>query len=227
VEVSQVQRNDLGRANSVLGEDLVLGRRVADRSGKFRVHVRALGWQRFHDFLPTGKACQPLRSLVRLTLRDSAGRQREESVARGQQDLNSHEKFGFRMLAGDVAYISLDHFESDEGVKAFTKALPQIMRAKGLIIDVRRNGGGSGVHGERILEHLTRQAIPRAMSFMRGTSIVAGAQSRLVTWEPVARSAPAHSRDGDVYEGPVAVLTSAATFSAAEDFVLAFNALGR
>ncbi len=173
--------------------------------------------------LLAGDAARP----VRLTLRDSAGRQREESVARGQQDLNSHEKFGFRMLAGDVAYISLDHFESDEGVKAFTKALPQIMRAKGLIIDVRRNGGGSGVHGERILEHLTRQAIPRAMSFMRGTSIVAGAQSRLVTWEPVARSAPAHSRDGDVYEGPVAVLTSAATFSAAEDFVLAFNALGR
>lgn len=173
--------------------------------------------------LLAGDAARP----VRLTLRDSAGRQREESVARGEQDLNSHEKFGFRMLAGDVAYISLDHFESDEGVKAFMKALPQIMRAKGLIIDVRRNGGGSGVHGERILEHLTRQAIPRAMSFMRGTSIVAGAQSRLVTWEPVARSAPAHSRDGDVYEGPVAVLTSAATFSAAEDFVLAFNALGR
>lgn len=164
---------------------------------------------------------------VRLTLRDSAGRQRDEIVARGQQDLNSHEKFGFRMLAGDVAYLSLDHFESDEGVKAFTKALPRIMRAKGLVIDVRRNGGGSTVHGERILEHLTRQAIPRAMSFMRGPSIVAGHQARLVAWEPVPHFTPAHDRDGDVYEGPVVVLTSAATFSAAEDFVLAFNALGR
>jgi len=173
--------------------------------------------------LLAGDAAQP----VRLTLRDSAGRQRDESIARGQQDLSRHEKFGFQLLADDVAYISLDHFESDESVKAFTEALPQIMRAKGLIIDVRRNGGGSTAHGERILEHLTRQAIPHAMSFMRGTSIVAGAQSRLVTWEPVARSAPARSRDGDVYEGPVAVLTSAATFSAAEDFVLAFNALGR
>lgn len=173
--------------------------------------------------LLAGDAAQP----VRLTLRDSAGRQREESVARDQQDLSRHEKFGFRMLAGDIAYISLDHFESDEGVKAFTKALPQIMCAKGLVIDVRRNGGGSTAHGERILEYLTRQAIPRAMSFMRGTSIMADAQSRLVTWEPVAHSAPAHRRDGDVFEGPVAVLTSAATFSAAEDFVLAFNAIKR
>ncbi|MDY0962590.1 MULTISPECIES: S41 family peptidase [Massilia] len=173
--------------------------------------------------LLSGDAAEP----VRLTLRDSAGRLREESVARGPQDLSKYEKFGFRMLAGDVAYLSLDHFDSDEGVKAFTKALPQIMRAKGLVIDVRRNGGGSTAHGERILEHLTRQAIPRAMSFMRGTSIVAGHQARLVAWEPVARSAPAHSSDGDVYEGPVAVLTGAATFSAAEDFVLAFNALKR
>lgn len=173
--------------------------------------------------LLSGDAARP----VRLTLRDSAGRQREEIVARGQQDLNSHEKFGFRMLAGDVAYLSLDHFESDEGVKAFTKALPRIMRAKGLVIDVRRNGGGSTAHGERILERLTRQAIPRAMSFMRGPSIVAGHQARLVAWEPLEHSAPAHGSDGDVYEGPVAVLTGAATFSAAEDFVLAFNALGR
>ena len=70
VEVSQLQRNDLGRANCSLGQDLVLGHRIADRNGKFRVHVRALGWQRFHDFLPTGKAYQLLHSLVRLTLRD-------------------------------------------------------------------------------------------------------------------------------------------------------------
>jgi len=84
VEISPVQRNDLGRANSVLGEDLVLGRRVADRSGKFRVHVRALGWQRFHDFLPTGKAYQPLRSLVRLTLRDPLEYDLRLVLAQGQ-----------------------------------------------------------------------------------------------------------------------------------------------
>ncbi|NVZ22032.1 type VI secretion system baseplate subunit TssG [Pseudomonas costantinii] len=70
VEVAPLQRNDLGVANSELGQDLVLGHRVADRSGKFRVHVLALSWQRLHEFLPAGKAYQPLRSLVRLTTRD-------------------------------------------------------------------------------------------------------------------------------------------------------------
>ncbi|MEO8490105.1 type VI secretion system baseplate subunit TssG [Pseudomonas sp.] len=70
VEVASWQRNDLGRANSELGQDLVLGQRVADRSGKFRVHVLALSWQRLHEFLPTGEGYQPLCSLVRLTTRD-------------------------------------------------------------------------------------------------------------------------------------------------------------
>ncbi|AMS22357.1 type VI secretion protein [Pseudomonas synxantha] len=66
VDINPVQRNGLGRANCALGEDLVLGQQVADRCGKFRVQLQALGWQRFHDFLPTGKAHQPLCALVRL-----------------------------------------------------------------------------------------------------------------------------------------------------------------
>ncbi|WP_248730577.1 type VI secretion system baseplate subunit TssG [Pseudomonas sp. MWU13-2517] len=70
VDVAYPQRNDLGRSNSTLGFDLVLGHRIADRSGKFRVHILALCWQRFHEFLPMGPAYQPLCSLVRLAARD-------------------------------------------------------------------------------------------------------------------------------------------------------------
>ena len=84
VEVCQTQRNHLGRANSALGDDLVLGHRIADRSGKFRVHVRALCWERFHDFLPTGSAYQPLCSLVRLTLRAPLDYDLSLMLAQGQ-----------------------------------------------------------------------------------------------------------------------------------------------
>ena len=70
VLIAHQQRNRLGGANSRLGHDQVLGHRVADRSGKFRVHVQGLEWQRFHDFLPTGPDFQALCSLVRLTARD-------------------------------------------------------------------------------------------------------------------------------------------------------------
>ncbi|MFQ6346534.1 type VI secretion system baseplate subunit TssG [Pseudomonas sp. R11F] len=70
VEITHPQRNELGRGNSSLGLDLVLGHRIADRSGKFRVHILALCWRRFHEFLPMGPAYQPLCSLVRLATRD-------------------------------------------------------------------------------------------------------------------------------------------------------------
>ena len=70
VEILEEQRNRLGRANSLLGEDLLLGERVRDRSGKFRIYIRQLNWERFHEFLPIGFGYQPLCALVRFTLRD-------------------------------------------------------------------------------------------------------------------------------------------------------------
>lgn len=70
VLINPQQRNQLGAGNNMLGEDLVLGHRIADCSGKFRVHVQDLSWQRFHDFLPIGNGYRPLCSLVRLTARD-------------------------------------------------------------------------------------------------------------------------------------------------------------
>lgn len=70
VDILEEQRNRLGGANSLLSQDLVLGERVRDRSGKFRIHVCELDWQRFHEFLPIGSGYQPLCSLVRFTLRD-------------------------------------------------------------------------------------------------------------------------------------------------------------
>lgn len=70
VVIDQEQRNDLGRAYSSLGSDLVLGECLIDRSGMFRVHVLALDWQRFHEFLPTGAGYEPLCALVRFAARD-------------------------------------------------------------------------------------------------------------------------------------------------------------
>jgi type VI secretion system protein ImpH len=70
VSILDEQRNRLGRANSRLSEDLVLGDSVRDRGGKFRIHIRQLSWDRFHEFLPIGSGYQPLCALVRFTLRD-------------------------------------------------------------------------------------------------------------------------------------------------------------
>ena len=70
VVISPTQRNRLGDANNALGVDHVLGCRVDDRSGKFRVHLPDLDWQRFHDFLPSGTDHPPLCALIGLIARE-------------------------------------------------------------------------------------------------------------------------------------------------------------
>ncbi|WP_462382854.1 type VI secretion system baseplate subunit TssG [Pseudomonas sp. Marseille-QA0892] len=70
VQIDTGQLNSLGRAQSRLGLDTVLGAQVHDRSGKFRIHIKALDWERFHEFLPIGPGYRPLCALVRFTLRD-------------------------------------------------------------------------------------------------------------------------------------------------------------
>ncbi|MGY2374105.1 type VI secretion system baseplate subunit TssG [Pseudomonas sp. SDO524_S393] len=84
VVIPDSQRNRLGDANTRLGEDLVLGACVADRSGKFRVQVTGLSWERFHEFLPTGSAYPPLCSLVRLTVRDPLEHDLRLVLAKGE-----------------------------------------------------------------------------------------------------------------------------------------------
>ncbi|CAM2900194.1 type VI secretion system protein ImpH [Pseudomonas gessardii] len=70
VVIARGQRNQLAHASSLLGRDLVLGRQVVDRAGKFRVHLQDLDWQRFHEFLPDGANHSPLCALIRFAVRD-------------------------------------------------------------------------------------------------------------------------------------------------------------
>lgn len=70
VSIVPQQRNRMGIDKHGLGLDLVLGEHVADRGGKFRVHIVGLDWQRFHQFLPFGTGYPALCALVRLTVRD-------------------------------------------------------------------------------------------------------------------------------------------------------------
>ena len=182
---------------------------------------------RMYDYeLLLGAAAVPLK----LRLRAADGSEREENVERsGYTDIASLPQFEFRMLPGGVAYFSLDHFESDAGVKAFKQLLPQILQAKALVIDVRRNGGGSSNYGYDILSYLSRDPIPGSLSFWRTDDAFMRAQrGNMVKWSPLPARAPSltHARD-QVFTGPVALLIGPRTFSAGEDFVVAFDQMKR
>lgn len=176
--------------------------------------------------LLSGDKMKPLR----LSLRDAAGAMREVTVSRGDYpDVKSPAQFTFRMLPGHVAYLSLDHFESNAGVKTFEKHLPQIMRAKGLILDVRRNGGGSGLYGLEILSYLSDHPVPTETSSELQVDPVARARDNLrLEWRVLPDSGkPYVKKHTSIFHGPVAVLIGPRTFSAAEDFVVSFDAMKR
>jgi C-terminal processing protease CtpA/Prc len=168
---------------------------------------------------------------VRLTLRDARGETREVSLARkGYSDVQPWPAaFAFRMLPNGIAYLSVDHFESDGGVKALEQHLSDIMHAKGLILDLRQNGGGSGTYALDILSYLSEQPVPGERSREMQISPVNRANGDLVIeWRrrsvgDVSYTVPRSQH----FNGPVAVLISPATFSAAEDFVVSFQSMKR
>lgn len=152
------------------------------------------------------------------------------TVSRGHySDLASPERFVFRMLPGNIAYLSLDNFESDAGVKAFQQHLSRIMRAKGLILDVRHNGGGSSGYGMEILSYLTNQPVPTEVSHELDVDPVARASDDLrLEWRRLPDSGKPYVKNrSTVFRGPVAVLIGPQTFSAAEDFTVSFDAMKR
>lgn len=165
---------------------------------------------------------------LKLSLKNRAGVIREALVPRkGYDDLTSPEKFIFKMLPDNIAYISIDHFESDAGVKAFERAFTNIQQARGLIIDVRNNGGGSSWYGVRLLQFLSNEPIKGLNSYSRGDTGLTRKDDNTIEWKPIIGGGNSAKRTRPVFSGPVTVLTSAKTFSAAEDFVAAFKALSR
>lgn len=166
---------------------------------------------------------------VRLRLKSRSGAMREVNLARtGYDDVVSPPKFDFRLLPGNLAYLSIEHFESDAGVKALERAFPTILKARGLIIDVRSNGGGNSSFGVEVLRFLTNEPIPGPLSYARGDNGLSRNQQRIMEWKPTYFSGAIDTETRPlVFSGLVTVLTGARTFSAGEDFVAAFRTIAR
>lgn len=168
------------------------------------------------------------RHPVTLGLKNASGSVRSVQLSREKDSTaKPAPAFEWRMLPGGVAYFAVNEFEDEEGVKAFERALPEILKAKGLILDVRRNGGGSDAMAARILSYLTDQPILGSRS--RSPDYVPldrASGGSYVAWKEWKAPSFRMERDRHV-NGPVVLLVGPRTFSAAEDFVVAFDAMKR
>jgi C-terminal processing protease CtpA/Prc len=168
-----------------------------------------------------------------LTVEDLDGGTRKFTVPRSgytdEDDAASFPgSFSWRWATDGVALIDTRSFNDKEYLDAFREALPDPIRAEAWIFDIRLNGGGNSSVGFGMLEHITEQDFqvfawrtriyrPTFRAWQRDTAW-AWHDAGSGTWESEAQPK---------FNGRVAVMTSARTYSAAEDFAIAFRQLDR
>jgi C-terminal processing protease CtpA/Prc len=169
---------------------------------------------------------------LELTLDDDAGAASKKMLPRLTEAQRSKfprmpwKRLEFKMLAGSVAYVAINTMGDDGVVKDFEAAWPEIEKSSSLILDVRENGGGSSGTGYAVLAYLTDRPFLDSRACTRDyrpTFRAWGRNEKLYCMEPDG----IQPRSSKPYTKPVAVLTSARTFSAAEDFAVAFDGMKR
>lgn len=135
-----------------------------------------------------------------------------------------HDAFLSAPLSNNIQYLSIDHLsefsdgntlEDDLGVvdEVMAAFLPRLRQADGLIIDLRWNAGGKDQLGLHLLSHLINQ--PLSIGSKRTKTYSGFLPENTITVKP------SHEQP---YLGPIVVLTSPLTISAAEVFVLGLKA---
>lgn len=138
-----------------------------------------------------------------------------------------------RRLGDGVGYISIGGFGSKSVVGGFDDQLRALGDIRALVIDLRVNGGGNSGYGDRIISRLIDKPIPntieRRMSYLPALrSWGRGEKGSGRMWNDI-RMEPCQPADGGElrFSGPLAVLTSPSTASAAEDFLAPLKGAGR
>jgi C-terminal processing protease CtpA/Prc len=162
----------------------------------------------------------------------------------------SNSLFEFKWLPGDIAKIDLNSFDDKKIVDTFITALPALQKGKAIIIDLRKNGGGSSENSAAILSYFTNDdSIRGSKWFTRehrasykawGTYAIRD-MSDTSEWSKKSREyykgvvwfeggqmteanrAPKEKRMTTI---PLAVLFGHQTASAAEDFLIMLDGLG-
>lgn len=157
-----------------------------------------------------GRRGQPRRFAVR----SAGGRERELLVpletAAQLPDVDS------RLLPGGYGLIAIRSFAGDAVLAAFDAALLRLRDTPGIIVDLRRNGGGDTAIARPMMGRFVAEARPYA--YMRRREGASLSDRWVETVEP---------RGPFTYRGPVVVLTSRWSASMAEGFPMGMKDIGR
>jgi carboxyl-terminal processing protease len=170
-----------------------------------------------------------VKKSIKLVLRDQNGNVANHTIRRVSPLIRNEKmklpNFELQMLDDKIAYVILNSFGSDEAFKEFEKYYDKIAQSEAIIFDVRGNGGGNSAVGWNILRYTIKQ--PTAIHRMHGrlyNSAYRAWNMKQSLYTSFSRLSP---KGDKLYEKPIVVLTSARTYSAAEDFAGAFKSMQR
>jgi C-terminal processing protease CtpA/Prc len=101
------------------------------------------------------KIRKPYNQIIELTLTHKNTEEKEVYPA-FEPD---HQLLDFKWINNQIAYVSLNSFEDEKIDSLFIQKLPELYKAKALIVDLRYNGGGSTNIGTAIFQYLTNDKI--------------------------------------------------------------------
>lgn len=186
----------------------------------------------------------PPEQAVRITYVTPDGERRETTLDRDRRTREDEwvlptrstgPRFEFRWLDDEVAYVAVNTFNDEGVVDDFEAALPELYRAKALVVDIRKNGGGNSANGYRIAAYLTDDTLQTSAWKTREHVAAYKAWGRFTeryrdydqmqAWRDGGTHGAVPPAEGRRLIVPTVVLQEHATFSAAEDFLVAIEAI--
>lgn len=155
---------------------------------------------------------------IKIKIKDENGIATKILPRKEYKDIKANPIFEYKKI-DNISYIALNSFEKDSIKAKFHDKIKDIIASDGLILDLRYNGGGSTNNGINILNYLTSKPYKIARSEYRVQNFsfaLRNKEPRVIT--------PGTEY---IYNGPVILLIGNMTFSAAEDFVMIFDAMHR
>jgi carboxyl-terminal processing protease len=140
--------------------------------------------------------------------------------------LRQQKQFEYKELDNNIIYIALNSFNNKGIVNQFDRIFDKILNSNGLILDIRKNGGGSSSIGYQIISKLIDKQLETSKWKTRQYKPAYKAWKKAEEWFESAHDT-IQPDSGKLFLGKVVVLIGPKTFSAAEDFLVPLKASGR
>jgi C-terminal processing protease CtpA/Prc len=232
---------EIGNSNDVAKVNLKIGDEILKIDGK---DVRELLEEEIYPYVFAStdqwrdiKAFRyllrgPASSEINLRIKNAEGKQRNIVLTRDlgwgrNMPRKEHTDFEYRDLGDGISYVAINTFKTSEVVDEFRKHMDRIRGSKGLIIDVRENGGGNSGNGDRIVSLLIDK--PILNSPWKTPQHIAAFQAwgRPEKWHIGEMDYVEPNEEMERFSGPIIALMGPESFSAAEDFLVLLHSSKR